>query len=256
MSDFKLFGSKFVSNHFSFLPHKELRFMLPILPLLNIYSGLYINSVASSDDSQKNIENKEMKKFLATSNLDEFIRGSSKRAKALIAFLFMTNIPVLLYTGLLHQRGCLDVPKQVHDIGLSDENVTFWFLTPCHSTPYYSHIHLNMSLRFLTCEPNFNFTKNYVDEADRFHANPEKWLSKEFKNLNDSHSTKIPTHFLIYEWLWHKSKSFFEKNGYKKCEMIYNTDFPQSDRQSQYFIILCKNPKKSSFSGFYGSYRD
>jgi phosphatidylinositol glycan class B len=27
------------------------------------------------------------------------------------------------------------------------------FLTPCHATPYYSHVHRNVSMRFLDCSP-------------------------------------------------------------------------------------------------------
>lgn len=211
--------------------------MLPLLPLLNIYTGLYLTSTAL--DQFRWLESK---KFLATTNLEEFFRLSSKRAKALFGLLFVTNLPVVLYTGLLHQRGCLDVPKHVYDIGSNAQlkNTTFWFLTPCFSVPLYSHVHLNMQIRFLTCEPNLNLTKDYTDEADVFYSNPEKWLKEEFEKLNlDS----TPTHILTYDSLWLKIKSFFELHGYKKCEMIYNTDFPQSQRQSKYFVILCKKKK-------------
>ena len=40
----------------------------------------------------------------------------------------------------------------------------------------YSHLHRNISIQFLTCEPNFNQRENYVDEADLFFENPSGWL--------------------------------------------------------------------------------
>jgi phosphatidylinositol glycan class B len=27
------------------------------------------------------------------------------------------------------------------------------FLTPCHATPFYSHVHRNVSMHFLDCSP-------------------------------------------------------------------------------------------------------
>lgn len=39
-----------------------------------------------------------------------------------------------------------------------------------------SHLHVNATLKFLTCPPNLSREENYIDEADRFYENPAKWL--------------------------------------------------------------------------------
>lgn len=55
----------------------------------------------------------------------------------LAAFLVLTNIPVAIYTGLIHQRGTLDVVGALEGSIRNMPNVSVLFLMPCHSTPYY-----------------------------------------------------------------------------------------------------------------------
>ena len=65
------------------------------------------------------------------------------RKKVMILLLIFTNLPLALYTSLLHQRGTLDVMKYVHDqtklFQKNDEEIDVAFLMPCHSTPYYGY---------------------------------------------------------------------------------------------------------------------
>ena len=59
----------------------------------------------------------------------------------LVGVLIITNLPVALYTSLLHQRGTLDVMKYVHEETKFEQvnynSINVLFLMPCHSTPYY-----------------------------------------------------------------------------------------------------------------------
>ena len=65
------------------------------------------------------------------------------RKKVMILLLIFTNLPLALYTSLLHQRGTLDVMKYVHDqtklFQKNDEKIDVAFLMPCHSTAYYGY---------------------------------------------------------------------------------------------------------------------
>ncbi len=49
------------------------------------------------------------------------------------------------------------------------------------------YIHQNISMRFLTCEPNLRQEANYTDEAEVFFSDPVTWLQREFpENSRDS----------------------------------------------------------------------
>ncbi|GIZ01876.1 GPI mannosyltransferase 3 [Caerostris extrusa] len=106
---------------FSFLSHKEFRFLLPILPVALIIC---------------------------------------------IVVILLINIPLSVYMGLIHQSGTTDATLHLSNTVNNDSKVLF--LMPCHSAPYYSYIHRNISMKFLSCEPNFNNAVNYTDEADVF----------------------------------------------------------------------------------------
>lgn len=40
-----------------------------------------------------------------------------------------------------------------------------------------SHLHSDIAVRFLTCEPNLSGASPYTDEADRFYEDPSAWLA-------------------------------------------------------------------------------
>lgn len=42
---------------------------------------------------------------------------------------------------------------------------------------FFSHLHRNMPIRFLTCEPNLQHRINYTDEADAFYSDPPAWIA-------------------------------------------------------------------------------
>ena len=61
--------------------------------------------------------------------------------KAVVAFLVLTNLPLILYTSLIHQRGAVDVTKFLYDethFVANYNRMSVRFLMPCHSTPYYA----------------------------------------------------------------------------------------------------------------------
>jgi phosphatidylinositol glycan class B len=102
----------FALTVYSLLPHKEFRFLLPLLPI-----ALHVSS--------------------------KFLSAWSRKANKLVLWavaiiLFLGNVGPAYYLGFVHQRGTLDVMENLREISFNKPNDThLLFLMPCHSTPYY-----------------------------------------------------------------------------------------------------------------------
>ncbi|XP_077293205.1 phosphatidylinositol glycan anchor biosynthesis class B [Arctopsyche grandis] len=176
---FLLFVITFVLAIYSLLPHKEFRFILPLVPMAT---------------------------YISQDTLSRW----SRRAKGLYVYLafaaiIIGNIVPIGYLGVIHQRGVMDVMPVLRDIATKHPtNTSLLFLMPCHSTPLYSHLHVNVPVRFLTCEPNLYQKPNYKDEADMFYENPIKWFQIEYLNQQVGETvkkTKLPSHIILFDKL-------------------------------------------------------
>ena len=61
-------------------------------------------------------------------------------SKVVLALLVLTNLPLALYTSLIHQRGTVDVVRFLSDeskYATKYNTMSVFFAMPCHSTPYY-----------------------------------------------------------------------------------------------------------------------
>uniref|UniRef100_A0A182UQ54 Mannosyltransferase n=1 Tax=Anopheles merus TaxID=30066 RepID=A0A182UQ54_ANOME len=185
---------------YSLLAHKEFRFLLPVLPMC-----LFITA-------------------------DYLARWSRKASSKMIWFtaLLILSVNGLMagYTGLVHQRGTLDVmpylattAKDYRDEFNNPANILF--LMPCHSTPFYSHVHQNVTMRFLHCEPNLTDQPNYLDEAHQFYANPMGWVRK---NLPVHPLSALPTHVVTFDVLEPQLKDFL--SIYQEKVSFFHTDYP------------------------------
>ena len=83
---------------YSLLAHKEFRFIMPVLPILVVYSGLALERI-------------------------------SKKNKTIIASIIILNIIPAYYLSFVHQRGVIDVMYHLRNNQLKD----VLFLMPCHS---------------------------------------------------------------------------------------------------------------------------
>lgn len=120
--------------------------------------------------------------------------------------LLIANIAPAAYLSLVHQKGTVEVMPHLAKIAseYKDEDghrAKLLFLMPCHSTPYFSHIHQNVTMRFLTCEPNFNEQNNYVDEADHFYKDPLAWYRFHIPVYPRS---AMPSHLILFDNLVEK----------------------------------------------------
>ncbi|OAD61571.1 GPI mannosyltransferase 3, partial [Eufriesea mexicana] len=137
---------------------------------------------------------------------------------------------------LIHQRGSLDVMNILHKEILNINNTkNILFLTPCHTTPLYSHLHVNVSTRILTCEPNFTNDTNYIDEADMFFANPMHWLNE---NYNSNKNTTIPNYLILFDNIVPKIGRFLKH--YQLLSEVFYAHFPQSNYGKYIYIYKQK----------------
>lgn len=113
--------------------------------------------------------------------------------------LIFSALPAM-YLSLIHQRGTIDIMRSIEHVAREYRDdaghcAKFLILMPCHSTPLYSHVHQkNVTLRFLTCEPNFNNNKSYRNEAEQFYINPAAWLQS---NILLHSKLTWPTHVVL-----------------------------------------------------------
>lgn len=196
---------------YSLLPHKEFRFVLPLLPML-----IAIASITGRAHHRPRIR------------LTEFAR------KGVLALFVCSNLAPGLYFSLIHQRGTLDATSLLRD-ELSRARASTaaptdtLILTPCHATPLYSHLHVNASVRFLTCEPNRDGAEDYADEADRFFANPASWLDdRYYYGVAEGRVAALPpTYVMVFDNVAAKITRFLD--AYELIARVFHAHFPQSN---------------------------
>ncbi|XP_019546352.3 GPI mannosyltransferase 3 [Aedes albopictus] len=203
---------------YSFLPHKEFRFLLQVLPVC-----LYVSADFLSRWSRK---------------------ASGKLVWLAAVVLLVGNAIPAYYLSFVHQRGTLDVMSSLQNVAKNyrDDNgqgAKFLFLMPCHSTPFHSHIHQNTTMRFLRCEPNFSEDHVYIDEADTFYKDPISWLRR---NIPVHPRSAMPSHVIAFDVLEPEIKDFLA--NYEKMESFFHSDYTTDKVGGNVVIYERYNPNK------------
>ncbi|XP_008582490.1 PREDICTED: GPI mannosyltransferase 3 [Galeopterus variegatus] len=188
---------------YSMLGHKEFRFIYPVLPFCMVFCGYSLTHLKTWK-------------------------------KPALSFLFLSNVLLALYTGLVHQRGTLDVMSHIQKVCYNSPNksaASIFVMMPCHSTPYYSHVHCPLLMRFLECPPNLTGKSQYLDEADIFYLNPLNWLHKEFNN-----DASLPTHLIIFSVLEEEISAFLISSNYEKTAVFFHTHLPEGRIGSHIYV--------------------
>lgn len=142
---------------------------------------------------------------------------------AAIGLLVFNSVPSY-YLSTVHQRGVIDVMPVLSKLSQDYKVATgnhpkYLFLMPCHSTPFYSHIHANVTMRFLTCEPNLDNANNYMDEADEFYKDPGLWVRA---HLPAYPKNALPTHLIMFDVLTPKLNDLLA--NYKEIHSIFHSE--------------------------------
>ncbi|KAF2018151.1 glycosyltransferase family 22 protein [Aaosphaeria arxii CBS 175.79] len=177
----------------SLISHKEVRFLYPILPFLHVLAAEPLTNFFLSSASS------------ATTTSPSPLLTPSLPRKLLLLTLLTANLSLSYYTSQVHQRGVISVLTYLrtsHEHALSPSpspspqspstspTTSVAFLTPCHSTPWRSHlIHASLTAWALTCEPPLSIPPGplrsaYLDEADVFYADPAAWLRDNMQHVS------------------------------------------------------------------------
>jgi len=180
----------------SMSPHKEFRFILPILPLICVLSGY------------------SLEKIFSDSGEDE-----RKRKRICYAYFLLLNFPHLTFLARMHQAAPISVNKSIASSiekyqtvfeaaklgnGLTEIHAppkyTVHYLMGCHSSPTFSHLHVSgvlIDARTLDCSPTCRANKEDICESDEFLRDPYPFVKDWYWNLlsnsecSESHSMTI-----------------------------------------------------------------
>lgn len=186
---------------FSILPHKEMRFLQPIIPLFLYASARFLSQWTKKPPTS-----------------------------SWLVGMLLSNLPLAIYLTFVHQRGVVDAAIWLGNSKLNSS----MFLMPCHSTPLYSHVHSNMSLRILTCEPNLSNVSNYQDEAEEFYSSPGSWLEKSFPP-----SSPLPESLVTFNKLEEEILPFLTSRGYTLARSFFHSHLAEG-RVGEKVLIYCR----------------
>ena len=213
---------------FSFNPHKEYRFILPILPILLIYCGLGLFYI--------------------------FNKYGNKVMKYILFIILTTNGFAALYLCTWHQHAPISVLNYLsNDIytNVKIENyndINIEFILSCHSTPFYSYLHLNgdkdnhPNLKQLDCSPRFNKDNILTrDETESWYleVNPKKYFKQKLSVNYEQNG--CPSYMII------SSHHFeFAENVINQCQYTQLVKFSDNYFQDKYLIIFSNIPRVST----------
>uniref|UniRef100_A0A1I7X4Z6 Mannosyltransferase n=1 Tax=Heterorhabditis bacteriophora TaxID=37862 RepID=A0A1I7X4Z6_HETBA len=183
----------------SFLPHKEQRFLLPIIPFLCVYAGPFFT-------------NRRHYSFM----------------KTVMKMMVIVNIIIAAYTGLRHQVGPYNAADSI--LKLAKPNASIIALMPCYSIPGHSYFHNHLfSIRQLDCSPDLS-GNGIMDEADTFHKDPATWLDLNWPEIENY------SYILIYQKMFNRVSEMFGEHEFITCDNVFHADFLTSTRQDHYIL--------------------
>ncbi|KAJ1339983.1 hypothetical protein BSLG_005418 [Batrachochytrium salamandrivorans] len=176
--------------------HKEFRFLLPIISPLLVYAGHGIRVIEANDlisefDTAPVPAPTPAPTPASTANTNSpqtlGRHRPSRHRKWLWPILVLigsTHFLAAIYLSRTHQKGVIQVMDWLRTEVRENRALDILFLMPCHSTPFYSYIHRNIPMRFVTCEPPLGISdpKGYLDETDILYNNPLHFFQTYFED--------------------------------------------------------------------------
>lgn len=135
-------GSAVTIFTWSCLPHKEWRFLHPLLPIFIVFAASNLN------ERYDTVKGGVLAELLTC--IPAYLRINQR------SFLWLTLTPILPWVYLTDYHGAaqVGVTNWLRTQGQMTRSIAFYM--PCHSTPWQSHLHGPPNAatpRFLTCEP-------------------------------------------------------------------------------------------------------
>ncbi|KAF6803507.1 GPI mannosyltransferase 3 [Colletotrichum sojae] len=191
----------------SLISHKEVRFIYPLLPILHILAAEPVASFFTSPAAAPTSKSPLPKPRLRHSRLLSLGLG--------------LHAALSIFLTCLHQPAPLNVTtflrRSYARTATSSDELFALFLTPCHSTPWRSHlIHPGLRARALTCEPPLHTAPgtperlNYRDEADRFYDDPQLFMSTELWPGGSEQGEQVPRYVVGFEGIEPWLLEFFD----------------------------------------------
>ena len=192
---------------FSFVEHKEFRFIQHLMPIFMLWAGLGIHWLS------RRLENSTL--------------------YVVIMFHTLINVVIAFYIGFFHQRATISV---IHDIAATvkpGDHVIL--LTPCHATPFHSHVHQpEVTLQFLDCSPNLNAITNYVHEEAKFFNDPKAWWETNQKVRNGSEFV------VIFEEVLKDFHTFLKEADFKLVHRYFHAHILVDDKLGNHLLLYKK----------------
>ena len=204
----------FISPYFIFSsiqPHKEHRFILPILPFLIVYASHGAQQIEIWAHKKGKLLNFTLKILLMG-----FVAFNSIEILKLISLQAVG--PWNTIQDLRHR-----ILKTTHHDNNQSEGI--FLLANCHNFPNYGVFHLNYPLNFITCQPHFaleffksNSDYNFqLDLSLYFHSGMIKETIKTFLNYNTDQSKKPPTYIVAMGYTFIDNREILKEFGYEEC---------------------------------------
>ncbi|XP_068623014.1 GPI mannosyltransferase 3 isoform X2 [Battus philenor] len=177
----------------SFIQHKEFRFVLPLLPIF-----MYITQHVIVPWSRK---------------------ASRLKLYVLAGLIVVGNVMPMYYFGTIHQSGTLQVMPVLREAVGNNNRSSILFMMPCHSTPLYSHLHINVTTRYLNCDPPRVPGESY--ESETFYNNPERWWKTEYAQK------QTPNLVVLFDVLYGRVENLLK--GYKLIHELPHSMRPKDE---------------------------
>ncbi|OCF59815.1 hypothetical protein L486_02488 [Kwoniella mangroviensis CBS 10435] len=178
----------------SLSPHSEWRFLHPLLPAFLIFA---IPSLTTSYRPT----------VFGIYRLSDSIRQYTRLTKISFYLILLAPIVPFLYLNLFHGKAQVEVMNVLRR-GQLGEVGSLVSLTPCHSIPWQSHLHLkDMEGWFLTCEPPIGVnSETHRTQQSFFYQSPVSYLQEVFpyppaqlhEIANLTASPARPTHLVLF----------------------------------------------------------
>ena len=160
----------------SFSGHKEFRFLLPILPLICILVGHALHQLVGAIE----------KCTIGNAANKVILMKHCTPTKLVVLALILLNYPHVIYLSIMHQRGpiavneylSLTITKEAYSVQNESKvrrEYSIHYLTGCHSTPSYSHLHIpNVHVKawHLDCSPDCRSQPEVICESEAFLNDP------------------------------------------------------------------------------------